>query len=90
MSVAATLVTDVSAVVGIVSLLAYLYSLRGTVRSAAREEALALAEARKETIAELEHRLTTLELHHRATVEAYDRRIAELEEALRRALRARL
>src|SRR5439155_13851142 len=70
------------AAAAIVTLFAYLYSLRGARQTAAREEALALAETRAQVIAELRERLGSVERHHRRTQADCERRIRELEEAL--------
>jgi hypothetical protein len=58
---AATVVTAVSAATAVVSLLGYLYSLRWTRRRDARDEALALAEVRRQQVLELQERIRTLE-----------------------------
>jgi hypothetical protein len=48
-----SLLNAVSAAIAIASLLAYLFSIRATARNSARDEALALAETRAQTIIEL-------------------------------------
>ena len=58
---AATVVTVVSAVAAAVSMVAYLYSLRWTRRNDARDEALALAEIRRQQVVELQERIHELE-----------------------------
>jgi len=58
---AATVVTLLSAAAALVTLLAYLYSLRRAERSAARDEALALAELRRQMVIELQRRIGELE-----------------------------
>jgi hypothetical protein len=82
-----TLVSAVSAAAALVSLLAYLYSLRRSERSAAREEALALAETRGEMLAELRRGLEEAERRHKRAKADADRRIRELDAALGRARR---
>jgi hypothetical protein len=57
----ATLVSIVSAGAAVVTLAGYLYSLLATSRSAARDEALALAETRAQTIVVLRGRVAALE-----------------------------
>jgi hypothetical protein len=78
----ATIVAAVSAAAAVGTLLVYLHVARRTDIDAAREEALALAETRRQAIAELERRLAMLELRHRSAAEASARRIRELEHAL--------
>src|SRR5215213_2243477 len=78
----ATIVAAVSAAAAIGTLLVYLHVARRTDIDAAREEALALAETRRQAIAELERRLASLERQHRTAAEASARRIRELEHAL--------
>jgi hypothetical protein len=70
-SAAATLVATLSAVAAIGSFLAYVYFVQRSNANAAREEALALAETRREVIADL-----------RARLEAGGQRIGELQTAL--------
>jgi predicted nucleic acid-binding Zn-ribbon protein len=52
-----SVVATLSALVGLASLLVYLYFVRRSDFAAAREEALALAETRRETIRDLRARL---------------------------------
>jgi hypothetical protein len=78
----ATIVAAVSAAAAVGTLLVYLHVARRTDIDAAREEALALAETRRQAIAELERRLALLELRHGRAAEASARRIRELEHAL--------
>jgi hypothetical protein len=73
----ATLISAVSAGAATGSLLAYGYSLRHARRASAREEALALAETRRQVIVELQQRVNALELRNE-----------QLEEALARVLLA--
>jgi hypothetical protein len=77
-----TVIAAVSASAAVGTLLAYLYFVRRSDRSAAREEALALAETRAEVIADLRLRLKALEQRHRRMKADCDRRINKLERAL--------
>jgi hypothetical protein len=61
LAVDATVASIVSAAAAVVGMLAYLYSLRRAEQSAAREEAVALAELRRQTVIELERRVAELE-----------------------------
>ena len=81
----ATIVAAVSAAAAIGTLLVYLHVARRTDIDAAREEALALAETRRQAIADLEKRLASLERWHRYAAEASARRLRELEDALGKA-----
>lgn len=81
----ATIVAAVSAAAAVGTLLVYLHVARRTDIDAAREEALALAETRRQAIADLESRLASLERRHRNAAEASARRIRQLEHALREA-----
>jgi hypothetical protein len=83
----ATVVTTVSAAAALVSLVAYLYSLRRAEQTAAREEALALAETRKQMVAELRQRVAALERRNKQMKASHERRIHELERAVERARR---
>jgi methylthioribose-1-phosphate isomerase len=69
-----SIVNAASAAIALASLLGYLLSLRTTTRSAARDEALALAETRAQTILELRRSVTDL-------VDALVRVRGDLEEA---------
>jgi hypothetical protein len=64
---AATVVTAVSAAAAVITLLAYLLSLRWTRRGDARDEALALAEIRRQQVIELQERIRELEAELGAT-----------------------
>jgi hypothetical protein len=81
----ATIVAAVSAAAAIGTLLVYLHVARRTDIDAAREEALALAETRRQGIADLERRLASLERRHRNAAEVSARHICELEHALGKA-----
>jgi t-SNARE complex subunit (syntaxin) len=69
-----SVVNIASAAIALASLLAYLLSLQTTARSAARDEALALAETRAQTILELRRSMDDL-------VDALVRVREDLEEA---------
>jgi hypothetical protein len=77
-----TVIAAVSASAAVGTLVAYLYFVRRSDRSAAREEALALAETRAEVIAELRVRLEALERRHRRMKADCDKRINKLQRAL--------
>jgi hypothetical protein len=77
-----TLIAAVSACAAVGTLVAYLYFVRRSDWSAAREEALALAETRAEVIAELRVRLEALEKRHRRMKADCDKRIHKLQRAL--------
>jgi DNA anti-recombination protein RmuC len=82
LAVSSLLVSSVSASIALVSLVAYLYSLRRSERTAARDEALALAATRAEMLAELRQRLDSVERRHRRARVAYAKRNERLEAAL--------
>jgi hypothetical protein len=81
-AVVAQVIAVLSAVAALASVCLYLYFGRRSELSAAREEALALAETRRQVIADLKRRLNSLEQRHkRATVDC-ERRVGELQTAL--------
>jgi uncharacterized membrane protein YccC len=77
-----TLVSAVSAAAAIAGVLAYVYGLRRADQTSARDEALALAETRRQMVEELGRRLAALEHGQRQARAAYKRRVRELEESL--------
>jgi hypothetical protein len=77
-----TFIAALSAFAAVASLLLYSYFGRRSDLAAAREEALALAETRREVIAELRARVASLEARHRRTEANYKRRARELQAAL--------
>jgi hypothetical protein len=81
----ATIIAAVSAAAALGTLLVYLHVARRTDIDAAREEALALAETRRQAIADLERRLASVERRHRNAIEASARRIRELEHTVEQA-----
>ena len=66
----ATLISAVSAGAATGSVLAYGYSLRHAKRASARDEALALAETRRQVIVELQQRVNALELRNKELEDA--------------------
>ena len=77
-------VAALSAVAAVGSLFAYLYYARRSDLASAREEALALAETRRQVIGELRERLTSVEDRRKHERTDSDRRIRELRAALDR------
>jgi hypothetical protein len=77
-----TVIAALSAFAALASLFLYLYYGRRSDLAAAREEALALAETRRQVIIEKQRRLDSLEARHRRTKSDYERRVRELRAAL--------
>jgi chromosome segregation ATPase len=77
-----TVIAAVSAFAAVASVLLYMYSGRRADLAAAREEALALAETRRQTIDDLRGRLETLEKRHERVREECERRVRKLQSAL--------
>jgi hypothetical protein len=84
-AVVTTAVATLSAVTAVASLFAYLYFVRRSDLVAAREEALALAETRRQVIRELRERLKSVEKRHERARTSSERRIRALQAALDRA-----
>jgi hypothetical protein len=85
MSSAVTIaVSALSAVTAVASLVVYLYVVRRSDFVAAREEALALAETRRQVIRELRERLKVAEARRTRQKADSERRIRELQAALDR------
>jgi biopolymer transport protein ExbB/TolQ len=82
-----TLIGAVSAAAAVAGVLVYLYGLRRADRTAAREEALALAETRRQTVNELRRRVEALERGQKEARAYHRRRVRELENALERTRR---
>ena len=82
-----TLIGAVSAAAAVAAVLVYLYGLRRADQTAAREEALALAETRRQTVNELRRRVEALERGQREARAYHRRRVRELENALERTRR---
>jgi uncharacterized protein (DUF3084 family) len=81
-AVVTTVIAALSAFAALASLFLYLYFIRRSDLAAAREEALALAETRREVIRDLRGRLESLERRHKRAKTERDRRIRELQAAL--------
>jgi molecular chaperone GrpE (heat shock protein) len=77
-----TIIAALSAAAAVGTFLAYLYFARRSADSAAREEALALAETRAEVIAELRARLASLEQRHFRMKADCEGQIYELQRSL--------
>lgn len=77
-----TLIGAVSAAAAVAGVVAYVYWLRRADQTSARDEALALAETRRQTMDELRRRLTSLEHGQKQARASYKRRVRELEESL--------
>ena len=80
--VVTTVIAALSAFAALASLFLYLYFGRRSDLAIAREEALALAETRRQMIAELHGRLESLEARHKRTKSDCQRRTRELQGAL--------
>ena len=83
-AVVTTAIAALSAVAAVGSLFAYLYFVRRSDLVAAREEALALAETRRQVIRELRERLKSTEDRQKRAKAESERRIRELQAALDR------
>ena len=81
-SATASLVAVLAGLATIGSFLAYLYFVQRSKANDARDEALALAETRREVIADLRAQLATSEESRMRLKTQADRRIRELEKAL--------
>lgn len=83
-AVVTTAVAALSAVAAVATFFAYLYHVRRSDLVAAREEALALAEMRRQLIRELRERLRSVEERQKREKTDSERRIRELQGALDR------
>lgn len=81
-SATATLIATLSAIATIGGFFAYLYFSQRSDANIAREEALSLAETRREVIADLRNQLAAAEVQHRRMTLKYETRIRALERAL--------
>jgi DNA anti-recombination protein RmuC len=81
-AVVTTVIAALSAFAALSSFFLYLHFVRRSDVAAAREEALALAETRREVIRELRGRLESLERRHKRANADRERRIRELQAAL--------
>jgi hypothetical protein len=84
-AIVTSVIAALSAFAGIASVLLYLYFGRHTQAAQAREEALALAETRRQVIADLRRRLEALDHRHKRTKADCDRRVRDLQAALENA-----
>jgi hypothetical protein len=81
-AVVASVIAALSAFAAIAGVILYVYSGRRSELASAREEALALAETRRQVIGDLRGRLESLERRHKRTKAECDRRVRELQTAL--------
>jgi hypothetical protein len=81
-TVVTIVIAAISAFAAVGSALLYLYSGRRADLVAAREEALALAETRRQVIAELQTRVKSLEKRNRRAKEDWERRVRALQSML--------
>ena len=81
-SATATFVVTLSGIATVGSFLAYLYFGQRSNANAAREEALALAETRREVIEDLRNRLASSDERHRRLNATCEKRVRKLEKAL--------
>jgi hypothetical protein len=88
-AVVTTAIAALSAFAALASLFLYLYFGRRSDLAAAREEALALAETRREVIDDLRGRLASLEAGHLQAHVDFDRELRELHAALETTRQAR-
>ena len=84
-AIVTSVIAALSAFAGIASASLYLYFGRRSERAAAREEALALAETRRQVIADLRVRLEAFEHRHKRTKAECARRVGDLQAALENA-----
>jgi hypothetical protein len=83
-AVVTTVIAALSAFAALASLFLYLYFGRRSDLAAAREEALALAETRRQVISELRGRLKSLEGRNKRAKAAQEQRLRQLRAALDR------
>ena len=81
-AVVAQVIAALSAFTALASVFLYLYFGQRSQLSAAREEALALAETRRQVIADLRRRLDSVERQNRRVKADCERRVSELQTAL--------
>jgi biopolymer transport protein ExbB/TolQ len=87
LSASTTLIGAVSAATAVAGVLVYVYGLLRANQTAARDEALALAETRRQMVNELRRRVAALE-HGQKEARSYHRaRVRELERSLERTQR---
>jgi predicted RNase H-like nuclease (RuvC/YqgF family) len=78
----AQVIAGVSTFTALGGMVLYLYFGRRSDLSAAREEALALADTRRQVIADLQRRLNSLEQQNKRTKAECERRISQLQSRL--------
>jgi hypothetical protein len=83
-AVVTTVIAALSAFAALASLFLYLYFGRRSDLAAAREEALALAETRRQVIGELRGRVKSLEVRNKRAKATQERRLRQLQAALDR------
>lgn len=81
-AIVTSVIAALSAFAGIASVVLYLYFGRRSQAASAREEALALAETRRQVIVDLRRRLDALEHRHKRSKAECERRVHDLREAL--------
>jgi len=81
-AVVASVIAALSAFAAVVSVVLYAYFGRRSELANAREEALALAETRRQVIGDLRRRVESLERRHKRTKAECERRVRELQTAL--------
>ena len=79
-----TAITVASAAAAVGTFFAYLYFVRRSDANAARDEAMALAETRREVIVDLRTRLGILERQHRDRTRAFETRVSSKRHSRRR------
>jgi predicted transcriptional regulator len=77
-----TIISAISASAALGGVLAYVYGLRRANQAAARDEALALAETRRQMVNELRRRVAALEHGQKQARTHHKRRVRKLEESL--------
>ena len=83
-AVVARVIAALSTLAALVSVFLYVYFGRRSELSVAREEALALAETRRQVVVDLQTRLDSLEQRHKRAKADCERRVRELQTALDR------
>ena len=84
-AIVTSVIAALSAFAGIASVFLYLYFGRRTQAAQAREEALALAETRRQVIVDLRRRFEALEHRHKRSKVECERRVRDLQSALENA-----
>src|SRR5438128_1169183 len=81
-AIVTSVIAALSAFAGVASVFLYLYFGRRSEAAQAREEALALAETRRQVIADLRRRFEALEHRHKRSKVECERRVRDLQAAL--------